>query len=148
MIAYLLYAPASSQRVSNRISSTRDAMSSSTTSGYHVIALPRPFLFHARPFEELEIEQGDIFKRLSDDKLREFWAPDSQKGLPDLPIWTKNDGVLQNIANAACLQSSGRYGPESSIPISSRCTRLGSRNTRSPPPLLNQNSFANSSHPL
>ena len=62
-----------------------------------------PCLSYGRPprIENIRIQPDDTSNRLPDDKLVKAWAVDSQECPPQpLPIWAKNDEVVQRIAEA------------------------------------------------
>ena len=47
--------------------------------------------------EEMRIEQGDRSKRLDEEVLERYWTMDSQKCPPQIPIWAKEDKIVQGI---------------------------------------------------
>lgn len=79
--------------------------------------------------EELRIPQSGMSRRLSEAELEKWWMKDSQQRRPELPIWAKNDGILQHIADASHVRDMARHESQSSTFTSPRDHPLSKEST-------------------
>ncbi len=62
---------------------------------------------HGPPLEELDIAPDAPSKRLPKSQLKRLWAMSSQECPSELPVWTKNDSILQKIIAVSESESEG-----------------------------------------
>lgn len=68
--------------------------------------------------EKLQLEQGDISKRLSRENLEVYWGRNSQESF-DMPSWTKEDATLQTIVSASSATPAAHLGGLDNLNLSS-----------------------------